>query len=367
MTAAALPGPDPAFWTGRRVFVTGHTGFKGGWLCAWLGHLGADVYGYALAPPTTPSFFAVVGVERIVRGSTLADIRDYDRVRAALQQARPEVVFHLAAQPLVRYSYQHPIDTFAVNVMGVANLLDAVRATGGVRAVVNVTSDKCYEDRGHAAGYREEDPMGGHDPYSSSKGCAELITAAYRRSYLQAAGVGVATARAGNVIGGGDWAADRLIPDLFRAVESGTPLLVRSPDAVRPWQHVLEPVRGYLMLAERLHADGQAWAGAWNFGPAEADDRSVRWIIERLTSSLPGLSWSCDLQAHPHEAACLRLDSGKARQNLTWAPRWPLDTALAQTVEWYSAWRRGQDMHRTSLVQIDAYAAGHTVENGVSL
>jgi CDP-glucose 4,6-dehydratase len=349
------PRSRAGFWEGKRVFVTGHTGFKGAWLCLWLHSMGAETHGFALSPPTEPCLFDVAGVERTLASSTIADIRDYEMLSSAIERVRPNVVFHLAAQPLVRRSYQQPVETYGVNVMGVVHLLEAVRATGGIKAVVNVTTDKCYEIRELPRGYREDDPLGGHDPYSSSKGCAELVTAAYRRSFLAAAGVAVATARAGNVIGGGDWAADRLVPDFLRAVDSGTALTVRSPGAIRPWQHVLEPLSGYLTLAERLCLEGASVAESWNFGPADDDAQPVAWIVEYLASRRPGLSWRCDPSPQVHEARCLTLDAGKARARLAWRPRWRLRAALDKTLEWHDAWRRGEDMREVTIAQIDEY------------
>jgi CDP-glucose 4,6-dehydratase len=345
------------FWKGRRVFLSGHTGFKGGWLALWLADMGAEVHGYALPPPTSPGFFDVVGVADRMASNTIADLRDADALTRAVQAASPEVVFHLAAQPLVRYSYAEPVETYAVNVMGTVNLLEAVRRTPGVKAIVNVTTDKCYENREWIWPYRENEPLGGYDPYSSSKACSELVTAAYRRSFLDSAGVGLASARAGNVIGGGDWAADRLVPDFLRAIDAGQPLVIRSPDAVRPWQHVLEPLAGYLLLAERLLESGAGFAEAWNFGPDEADARPVRWIVERLCGCCPGARWQCDQAPQPHEAHTLRLDSSKAKAMLGWRPRWSLAQALEKTLEWHQAWRAGRDMADESLRQIGLYLA----------
>lgn len=348
---------NPEFWRGKRVFLTGHTGFKGGWLSLWLDQLGAEVYGYALAPPTEPNFFTVAGIGKCLAASTHADIRDGSTLEGAIRTARPEVVLHLAAQPLVRQSYTEPVETFAVNVMGTVNLLDAVRRTPGVRAVVNVTTDKCYENREWVWPYRENEALGGHDPYSSSKACAELVTAAWRSSFLATVGVQLASARAGNVIGGGDWAADRLVPDFLRAFDAGRTLVIRSPQATRPWQHVLEPLSGYLTLAEKLCTEGAALAEAWNFGPDEADARPVQWIIETLCDRVPNARWQHDIASKPHEAHMLRLDSAKAYARLGWRPRWNLARALEATLEWHQAWRAGVDMAGFSLQQIRAYSA----------
>lgn len=346
-----------AFWRGRRVFLTGHTGFKGSWLSLWLSELGAEVHGYALPPPTEPNFFTVAGLEKHLAASTLADIRDATNLEGAMQAAHPEVVLHLAAQPLVRQSYVEPTETFAVNVMGTVNLLEAVRRMPGVKAMVNVTTDKCYENREWVWPYREIEALGGHDPYSSSKACSELATAAWRRSFLDAAGVQVASARAGNVIGGGDWAADRLVPDFLRALDAGRPLVVRSPLATRPWQHVLEPLSGYLALAENLCTEGEAFAEAWNFGPDESDARTVQWIVEALCARVPGAAWQRGTAQQPHEAHSLRLDSAKAGARLGWRPRWNLSRALEATLDWHQAWKAGTDMADFSLSQIREYAA----------
>jgi len=345
------------FWAGKRVFLTGHTGFKGGWLALWLTELGADVHGYALQPPTRPSLFDVVGLERRIASSTIADVRDGAALAAAMRTVRPDVVFHLAAQPLVRQSYRDPVETYATNVMGSVHLLEAVRGMECVRAVVNVTTDKCYENHERSEPYREDDAMGGHDPYSSSKGCAELVTAAYRRSFLAARGVRVATARAGNVIGGGDWAEDRLIPDFLRAIDAGRELEIRSPNATRPWQHVLEPVSGYMLLAQRLCEGGEAFDGAWNFGPSLDDAKPVQWIVRRLCEGVPGASWRVGDSPQPHEAHMLSLDSTRAHRLLGWRPRWSLTDALQRTLEWHLAWKTGRDLHAVCVAQIQAHQA----------
>lgn len=348
------------FWSGKRVFVTGHTGFKGAWLSLWLSERGAQVTGYALAPPTTPNLFEAAGVARHVRHLT-GDVTDLPALTAAVREARPEVVLHLAAQSLVRLSYDEPVSTYATNVMGTVNLLEAVRAAGGVRAVVCVTSDKCYENRETGQAYREEDAMGGYDPYSSSKGCAELVTSAYRRSFFNVARlsehrVAVASVRAGNVIGGGDWAKDRLVPDLMRGFAAGQAPLIRFPTAVRPWQHVLEPLSGYLQLAERLYAGEASAAEGWNFGPAESDAKPVGWIADRLAALWgEGAAWRETGEPQPHEAHHLSLDCSKARERLGWRPVWDLGEGLSRTVEWYKGLARGGDAAELTLRQIRAH------------
>jgi CDP-glucose 4,6-dehydratase len=345
-------------WQGRRVFLTGHTGFKGAWLALWLHQVGAEVTGFALPPPTEPSLFARAGV-----GDTLThvvgDIRDLGAVTAAMREARPEVVFHLAAQPLVRLSYEEPVETYATNVMGTVHVLEAARRSRDVKAFVCITTDKCYENREWVWPYRESDPMGGHDPYSSSKGAAELVVAAYRRSFMDAAGIGVASVRAGNVIGGGDWAADRLIPDLVHAFGRGEAPAIRSPGAVRPWQHVLEALGGYLLIAERLLAGEPGFADAWNFGPADDDARPVSWIVERLRAAWGGgaaapAPWTGTV---PHEAGLLRLDTSKARAQLGWRPALPLGEALEWIVDWHRRTAAGEDARTVTMEQIAAYRA----------
>ena len=343
------------FWRGKKVFVTGHTGFKGGWLSLWLKSLGAEVYGYALQPPTNPNFFTVANVSKSLAAHTIADIRDAASLEKAMLSAQPDIVLHLAAQPLVKRSYSEPVETYAINVMGTVNLFEAVRKTPSVRAVVNVTTDKCYENRERAQPYSENEAMGGYDPYSSSKGCSELITAAYRRSFLAEVGVAVSSARAGNVIGGGDWAEYRLIPDFLRAIDKKETLVIRSPNAIRPWQHVLEPLSGYLLLAESLCNYGKQFAEAWNFGPSEADAKTVAWIVDRLIKIVPDANWQIDKQPQPHEATYLKLDSSKARTQLGWQPRWNLETALEKIMRWHQHWRNNGDMHQFSVAQIAEY------------
>jgi CDP-glucose 4,6-dehydratase len=347
-------GIDRDFWKGKRVFLTGHTGFKGGWLALWLSSMGARVHGYALAPATTPDLFTTAKIADHLATSTIADIRDTAALLQALQRAQPEIIYHLAAQPLVRHSYQAPLETYAVNVMGTVNLLEAVRSVAGVRTVVNITTDKCYENREQSKPYIEDEALGGYDPYSSSKACSELVTSAYRRSFMEPLSIGLASARAGNVIGGGDWSDDRLLPDFLRAIDAGKTVMIRYPSAIRPWQHVLEPLSGYLCIAERLAADAR-FAQAWNFGPEDSDARSVEWIVNSLCNCIPGAAWQRETAPQPHEAGTLKLDSAKAKQQLNWRPRWNLDTALKKTVAWHQAWKCGVDMEAFSLAQICEY------------
>ena len=348
---------NPAFWRGRRVFLTGHTGFKGSWLSLWLQSLGAEVHGYALSPETTPALFEVADVARGMH-STLGDVRDYATLHAAMAAARPEIVLHLAAQPLVPLSYEAPVDTFATNVMGTVHLLDACRRVPGIRAVVVVSSDKCYENREQPQGYRESDPMGGHDPYSASKGCTELVVASYRRSFLAAQGIPVASARAGNVIGGGDWTPSRLVPDVLAAFAAGNPVTLRNPGAIRPWQHVLEPLSGYLLLAQRLVESGPAVAEGWNFGPDDSDAKTVAWVVERLAEGWgPDARWAVADTPQVHEAHTLRLDCSKAHDRLDWRPRWHAGEAVARSLAWHRAWRSGADMQRYTLDEIVGFGS----------
>ena len=347
------------FWRGRRVLLTGHTGFKGAWLALWLQRLGARVTGFALGIPTRPSLYELAHVAEGME-SIEGDVRDFDAIAAALLVARPDVVIHMAAQSLVRPSFAEPRMTYEVNVMGTVNLLEAVRRDGTVRVVVNVTSDKCYENREWEWAYREDEPMGGHDPYSSSKGCAELVTDAFRRSFFSTGdATRVASARAGNVIGGGDWAEDRLIPDIMRAVFAERAVHVRSPDSVRPWQHVLNPLGGYLALAQALWSSPEL-AGGWNFGPADEDARPVRWIVQRMAGRWPDrLHWvedaNTEQRLHLHEARYLKLDSSRARSLLGWRPRWGLGEALDATVAWYRALHAGAGMSAVTAEQIETY------------
>jgi len=347
---------DPAFWRGKRVFLTGHTGFKGAWMALILHRLGAEVHGFALEPESPHGVFEAADVRTTLRGHHIGDIRDRDAVAIQLRKAAPEIVLHMAAQALVRRSYSDPVATYATNVMGTVHVLEAVRLVPAVRAVVVVTSDKCYENVGQAAGYREGDRLGGRDPYSNSKACAELVVAAYRQSFFAANGAtNIATARAGNVIGGGDWAEDRLVPDAIRAFAAGKPLRVRNPDAVRPWQHVLDPLSGYLALAERLATDGERYAEAWNFGPRQASEVPVRTIIDRLAGLWgAGASWERDQSSHHHEAAYLALDSTRAEQRLGWRPSLDLDEALRLTVDWYRDQTASAHMRARTDRQIEA-------------
>lgn len=349
-----------AFWEGKKVLVTGHTGFKGSWLCLWLQSMGASVTGYALSPPTTPSLFEVAHIADGMTSIT-GDVRDLKHLCAVVSEHRPEIVIHLAAQPLVRRAYHDPVETYSTNIMGTVNVLEAVHQSESVRVVVCITSDKCYENKEWLWGYRENDPMGGHDPYSSSKGCAELVISAYRNSFFpskeyQHHKVAVASTRAGNVIGGGDWATDRLVPDIMTAIMEDRPVDIRSPYAVRPWLHVLDPLNGYLRLAEQLWTRGPEFAQAWNFGPYSEDAQTVLWIVEHLVR-LWGESarWELDLASHPHESRYLKLDCSKARSLLGWAPRLRLSTTLEWIVEWYRGYQQKQDMRALTEAQITRF------------
>ncbi|MDH3974411.1 MAG: CDP-glucose 4,6-dehydratase [Deltaproteobacteria bacterium] len=351
---------DRHFWKNKKVFLTGHTGFKGSWLSMWLHSMGAEVTGYALEPNTEPNLFEVCNISGLVH-SHLADIRETGELFRTIKEASPEIVIHMAAQPLVRESYKNPAETYSVNVMGTVNLLEAVRRSGSVRAVVNVTTDKCYENKEWEWGYRELDRLGGYDPYSNSKACSELVTSAYRNSFFSADKyeehkVALASARAGNVIGGGDWAHDRLIPDFVRAVLKGEEIFIRNPYATRPWQHVLEPLGGYLLLAEKLYKEGTLYAEGWNFGPNDEDAKTVGWMVKEVCHAWGGkASFSIDKGVHPHEAKFLKLDCSKAKLKLGWQPRWNVKKAIEMVIEWTRAYEKNDDMRQICLQQIEAY------------
>ena len=347
---------NKSFWKNRKVLITGHTGFKGSWLSLWLQNMGAQVIGVSLEPPTSPSLYNQAKVSECMI-SLRADIRDLDKMNAIFHEYKPEIVFHLAAQPLVRYSYNEPVETYQTNVMGTLHILEAIRNIDTVRSAVMITTDKCYENREWEWGYRESDPMGGHDPYSSSKGCAELLIDSYRKSFFEKNGsTAIASVRAGNVIGGGDWAEDRLIPDIIRAVESDEDVHIRNPNAIRPWQHVLEPLSGYIELAEKLFESKQEFADAWNFGPEDKDVKPVQWIVEKIINIWGNdAAWSVDNGEHPHEANYLKLDCSKAHTKLNWWPKWSLDVALEKIIEWHKAEQNNSDMKQFTLEQIESY------------
>lgn len=353
---------SPEFWNGRRVFLTGHTGFKGSWLSLWLQELGAELTGYALEPPTNPSLFEEAGVAGGMI-SVFGDVCDSDSLVRAMTKARPEVIIHMAAQSLVRRSYAQPLDTYRTNVLGTASVFEAARSMSGLRVIINVTTDKCYENREWPWAYRENDALGGYDPYSSSKACSEIVTAAYRSSFFNPDayaqhGIALASARAGNVIGGGDWARDRLIPDIIAAFDAGIPVQIRHPDAIRPWQHVLEPLAGYLTLAERLYQDGPRFSRAWNFGPLEQDARPVSWIVKAMSEKWgEGAGWEVDGGEHPHEATYLTLDTSRSRTELHWRPALSLESALEFVVEWALARRAKRNLRQISIEQIRRYQA----------
>ncbi len=347
---------NPSFWKGKRVFVTGHTGFKGSWLSLWLKSLGADVTGYALDPVTRPSLYEVVGVADGMN-SIIGDVRDREKLVQAMHESEPEVVIHMAAQALVRYSYQYPVETYEVNVMGTVNLLEAVRQCDSVRSVLVITSDKCYENRERQEGYREDEPMGGFDPYSNSKGCAELVVSAYRQSFFEnGRQVGIATARAGNVIGGGDWSVDRLIPDMVRSFTKEETVTIRNPGSVRPWQHVFEALHGYLLLLEHMNDDSVFFSQAWNFGPDDEGARDVAWMVEHFSSAWGGADWRIQADAEAlHEAGLLKLDCSKARRELSWRPVLELEQSITWIANWYRYHRDGEDMVARSIQQLAAY------------
>lgn len=348
------------FWFGKRIFLTGHTGFKGSWLSLWLHSMGAHITGYSVDIPSTPSLFDLGNVGDVLVESVIdGNVTDLEKLKKSMQKANPEVIIHMAAQPLVRKSYESPVETYATNVMGTVNVMEAARSCPSVRVILNVTTDKCYENKEWQWGYREIDTLGGHDPYSSSKACSELVTSAYRRSFFQSSEIRVATARAGNVIGGGDWAEDRLIPDLVKSLRSGKQIQIRNPEAIRPWQHVLEPLSGYLLLCQRLYLEGEEYAQSWNFGPRDGDARSVEWIVEQMLSRWPyeHPGFHVIRQDHMHEANMLKLDCSKALKELNWAPRWQLDRALDATIQWVVGYLQGRDIKELCEQQIAEYEA----------
>ncbi len=354
----ALKGKvNPAFWQGKKVFLTGHTGFKGSWLTLWLQSMGVIVKGYALEPPTTPALFLEAKVGDDME-SEIGDIRNLAVLKNSMVSFNPDILIHMAAQPLVRLSYAEPVETYSTNVMGTVNVLEAARSCKNLKAIVSVTTDKCYENKEWVWSYRENEPMGGHDPYSSSKGCAELVTAAYRTSFFNKADTAsVATARAGNVIGGGDWAQDRLIPDILRAFEKSTSVIVRNPLSTRPWQHVLEPLSGYLVLAQLLYSQGNEFAEAWNFGPKDEDCKPVSWILDTMVNIWgDGASWTLDKNNNPHEANFLKLDCSKATSLLHWQPKWNLEITLDLITHWHQNYKMGNDIKKECLKEIYKYS-----------
>lgn len=347
---------SPSFWNGKRVFVTGHTGFKGSWLSLWLQQMGAIVKGYSLEPVTTPNLFTQAKVSQNME-SEIGNITDLNHINQSMVSFNPDVLIHMAAQPLVRLSYQEPVLTYATNVMGTVNVLESAKNCPNLKAIISVTTDKCYENKEWAWGYRENEPMGGHDPYSSSKGCAELVTSAYRSSFFSTKdSPNLASARAGNVIGGGDWSDDRLIPDILRAFEKNEAVIVRNPLATRPWQHVLEPLSGYLLLAENLYQNEDDYAEGWNFGPKDEDCKSVSWILDKMVTKWGnGASWNLDKNNNPHEAGYLKLDCSKAAQKLNWLPKWNLDYTLETIINWHQHYLSGKNIQEQCLLEITKY------------
>lgn len=347
---------NDSFWNKKKVFITGHTGFKGSWTTLWLKKLGAEIKGYSLKPNTNPSLYNILELQNDIL-SEFGDICDLDSLTKSIKKFKPEIIFHMAAQPLVRESYEDPIRTYQTNVMGTINLFEAIRKIDSVKAVVNITSDKCYQNNERNEGYKEHEPMGGHDPYSNSKGCAELITTSYRSSFFNATSkVSLASVRAGNVIGGGDWAKDRLIPDILKAFEKKEVAIIRNPDAIRPWQHVLEPISGYLLVAKMLYKYGGDYAEGWNFGPKENDAKPVKDIIDFFVLNwAKDAKWSIDKNSNPHEAKLLKLDISKAKTKLNWEPIWDLEKTLLSIIEWHESWVAGDDIRKVTLNQINEY------------
>ena len=342
------------FWQDKKVFITGHTGFKGGWMSVWLKKLNADVKGYSLKPNTKINFFDVVGINGILN-SEINDVRDYSSLKRAISEFSPDIVLHMAAQPLVRESYLNPVETYQTNVLGTANVLDCCLKCESVKTVINITTDKCYENDGRMTGYKETDPMGGYDPYSSSKGCSELLTRSYYNSFYKKKRKGLCTARAGNVIGGGDWSQDRLIPDILRTFSLKQNLLIRNKLATRPWQHVLEPLSGYLNLAQNLFDNPSHFSGGYNFGPLEQDVKNVEWIVNKMSEYFPDSQWSEDQSDNPHEAEFLKLDIEKADKILHWKPSWNINIALEKIIDWHKAFNNNQNMLEHTLEDISQY------------
>jgi CDP-glucose 4,6-dehydratase len=335
---------DSNFWKNKKVFLTGHTGFKGSWMSIWLNKLGANVKGYSLQPPSQPSLFNEAKISELV-DSEINDVRNFIKLNESIQKFSPDIIFHMAAQPLVRASYDTPLETYETNVMGTANLLQASCTNPAVKAVINITTDKCYENLELDIAYKETDKMGGSDPYSSSKACSELVTSAYRQSFFQQKKIGIASARAGNVIGGGDWAEDRLIPDILKAFKTRKPVIIRNPKATRPWQHVLEPLSGYLLLAEKLFNEPDKYSEGWNFGPHVNDVKQVDWILDYMVELWPNSCWKLDSSPNPHEANLLKLDISKSESQLRWHPTWSLETSLKKIVQWQKSYESGANMH----------------------
>jgi CDP-glucose 4,6-dehydratase len=348
-------GLDQNFWDGRKVLLTGHTGFKGGWATLLLTMMGARVFGLSLPPTDASRFFNAVGIDRLVKSNEYANIKNYDDCLRIMKASAPEVIIHMAAQPLVRESYLNPLETYFVNVIGTANILEAARQVDSVKAIVNVTTDKCYKNNEWEWSYRESEALGGYDPYSSSKACSEIVSAAYRDSFFNEKGVQLATARAGNVIGGGDWSKDRLLPDILRSIDVNEKIIIRSPLSVRPWQHVLEPITGYLLLAQRLAGEKNKFNSAWNFGPEENDCWPVSRVVSKICEITEHAVWTAPGAQQPHEASFLKLDSSKAKTKLGWQPRWHVDTALEKTVEWHQDFKLEKDMYESTINQILSY------------
>ncbi len=352
---------EKKFWQNRKVFITGHTGFKGSWLCIWLSSLGANVTGFALDPPTNPNLYENAQIESLIK-SIKGDVRNAEKLIKEMCEFKPEVVIHMAAQSLVRASYIDPVETYSTNIMGTVNLFEAVRKCDSIRAVLNVTTDKCYENREWLWAYRENEPLGGYDPYSNSKACSELITISYRNSFFNPKeyskhGVAIATARSGNVIGGGDWAADRLVPDCIRALLKGEKILIRNPYAIRPWQHVLEPLSGYIILAQKLYEEGPIFGEPWNFGPDDGDSQTVEWLVSKICALWGNeAKYEIDKREHPHEANYLKLDSSKAKHKLKWYPKWSLMKAIEKVIEWVKVYQRGDNIRKICLEQINEYS-----------